>query len=186
MIENTQSTMQQSQSKYFTMLFLLYSYFSSCVAVALDILPPFVRYGVFKLFLGRMGKDVLIDYKVYIRYFKNVQIGNHVRINRGCEFYTSHGLGKKIVIGDHVTISPNVKFYSAAQDYKQLGMPDIADNIILEDYCWVCADSLILPGVTIGTGSVIGAGSVVTRDIPAWSVAVGNPAKVIKKRVPCV
>jgi len=61
-------------------------------------------------------------------------------------------------------------------------MPDIADDIIIEDVCWICADVTILQGVTIEQGSVIGAGSVVTKDISKYSVAVGNPARVIKKR----
>jgi acetyltransferase-like isoleucine patch superfamily enzyme len=166
-------------------LFLLYSYFSTLCAVALDLLPHFIRNVIFKATLGNLGKDTVIDYKVYMRYFKNIEIGNKVAINRGCEFYTSFHLGKKIVIGNNVVISPNVKFYGAAQEYRQKSMPDTADDIIIEDDCWICANSIILQGVTIGKGSVIGAGSVVTKNIPPYSVAVGNPARIIKERIYC-
>ena len=61
-------------------------------------------------------------------------------------------------------------------------MPDIAEDILVQEHAWVCANTTILQGVTIGKYSVVGAGSVVTKDIPPYSVAVGNPAKVIKKR----
>ncbi|STX39941.1 acyltransferase [Legionella feeleii] len=169
--------------KYPNTLFLLYSYFSTLCAFLLDFLPPFIRNLIFKTCLGKFGEKTLIDYKVYMRYFRNIEIGHHVAINRGCELYTSYHLAKKIVIGNHVTISPNVTFYGAAQDYHYESMPDIAGDIIVEDNCWICANSTILPGVTIGKGSVIGAGSVVTKNIPPNSVAVGNPARVIKERV---
>ena len=163
-------------------LFLLYSYFSTLSAVLLNWLPPFLRNLIFKSFLGQFGKNVLIDYKVYFRYFKNIEIGNNVAINRGCEFYTSFHLQKKIRLGNNVTISPHVKFFGAAHDYRKQGVPDIADDIIVEDDCWICANTIILQGVTIGRGSVIGAGSIVTKNIPPYSVAVGNPARVIKQR----
>jgi maltose O-acetyltransferase len=169
--------------KYPNAVFLLYSYCSTLGAFLLDFLPPFIRNLIFKTCLGQFGEQSLIDYKVYMRYFKNIEIGHHVAINRGCELYTSYHLAKKIVIGNHVTLSPNVIFYGAAQDYHYQPMPDIAGDIIVEDNCWICANSIILPGVTIGKGSVIGAGSVVTNDIPPNSVAVGNPARVIKERI---
>ena len=165
-------------------LFLTYSYFSTLANALLDLLPHFIRNVFFKLFLANLGKGCVIDYKVYMRYFKRISIGNNSAINRGCEFYPSHHLKKSIIIGNNVILSPNVKFYAASQDYKAPNMPDCADDIIVEDCCYICANSLILQGVTIGRNSVIGAGSVVTRSIPPNSVAVGVPCKVIKKRVP--
>ena len=120
--------------------------------------------------MGKLGKNTLIDYKVYLRYFKNIEIGDYVAINRGCEFYTSYHLNKKIKIGNNVTISPNVKFYGAAQEYRQKSMPDTAGDIIIEDDCWICANTIVLQGVTIGKGSVIGAGSVVTKNIPPYQL----------------
>ncbi len=168
--------------KLYISIFLFYSWGSTVFFLLIDILPHIFRNIIFKLLLGKMGNKVMIDYKVYMRYLKNIELGDQVEINRGCQFYTSVNLGKKIIIGNNVRISPNTKFYGAAHDYKSKDMSNIADDIIIEDDCWICADSTILQGVRIGHGSVIGAGSVVTKDIPANSVAVGNPAKVIKKR----
>ncbi|MCH9631811.1 MAG: Galactoside O-acetyltransferase [Chlamydiae bacterium] len=163
-------------------LFLTYSYFSTLANGLLDVLPHFVRNVFFKLFLGRLGKDCLIDYKVYMRYFKRISIGSNSAINRGCEFYPSHHLKKNIIIGNNVVISPNVKFFAASQDYKESNMPDIGEDIIVEDNCYICAGSILLQGVKIGQNSVVGAGSVVTRSIPPNSVAVGVPCRVIKTR----
>lgn len=169
--------------KYNKDVFMSYSYISTFSAFILDLLPHFLRNIYFRAMLGKMGKGVVIDYNVYMRYLKYIEFGNNVVVNRGCQFYTSVNLGKKIIVGNDVVISPNAKFYGAAHDHKVDGMPDIADNIIIHDDCWICADTTILLGVTIGQGSVIGAGSVVTKDIPSYSIAVGNPARVIGKRV---
>lgn len=174
------------ESKYFKKLylhlFLCFSYASTLLFILLDLFPHLIRNIVFKLLLSKMGKSVMIDYKVYMRNMGNIQIGNNVYINRGCQFYTSAHMGKKIVLGDGVTISPNVTFYGAAQDYTSKGMPDTADDIVVEEHAWICANTTVLQGVTIGRYSVIGAGSVVTKNIPPFTVAVGNPAKVIKQR----
>ena len=169
-------------SRYYKDIFLVYSYFSTFGFVVLDLMPHIIRNILFRLLLRKMGKSVVIDYKTYMRYMKNIEIGNGVFINRGCQFYTSIDLGKKIIIGDNVRISPNAKFYGAAHDYLDSNMPDVAEDIIIEDDCWICANVIVLQGVTIGRGSVIGAGSIVTQNIPENSIAVGNPARVIKKR----
>jgi maltose O-acetyltransferase len=169
--------------KYYGDVFMFYSYLSTLFFVFMDISPHLLRNFIYRCLLGKMGKRVSIDYFVYMRFLKNIEIGDDVIINRGCQFYTSGFLGKKIAIGNNVAISPNVKFYGAAHDYRRKNMPDIADNIIIEDDCWICADVIILQGVNIARGSVIGAGSVVTKNIPAYSVAVGNPARVISTRV---
>ena len=163
-------------------IFLVFSWVSTIFFFLMDILPHPLRYIIFKILLGRMGKKVLIDYKVYMRYPNTIELGDNVAINSGCQFHTSVNLGKKIKIGNNVKISPNTKFYGAAHDYTLGNMPDIADDIIVEDNCWICADCTILQGVSIGRGSIIGAGSIVTKNIPPYSVAVGNPAKVIKER----
>ena len=161
-------------------IFLVYSWVSTVFFFLMDIFPHPLRYVIFKILLGKMGKKVVIDYKTYIRYPNTIELGDNVVINRGCEFYTSVNLGKKIKIGNNVKISPNTKFYGAAHDHTLTSMPNIADDILVEDNCWICADCTILQGVSIGHHSVVGAGSVVTKDIPPYSVAVGNPAKVIK------
>ncbi len=88
-----------------------------------------------------------------------------------------------IVFGDNVFIAPNCGFYTAGHPVDALerrkGL-EYARPITIGNDVWIGAGVSVLPGVTIGDNCVIGAGSVVTKDIPANSVAVGNPCKVIK------
>ena len=109
-------------------------------------------------------------------------MGNNVNINRGCEFFTSAHLETVIDIKDNVTFSPNVKLYSAGHDYKYLNLPDTAGDIIIKEYVWIGGNSVVLQGVTIGEYSIVSANSVVTKDIPPYSIVAGIPATIIKKR----
>ncbi|MGI6279458.1 MAG: acyltransferase [Acutalibacteraceae bacterium] len=92
-----------------------------------------------------------------------VKIGNNVRIASNV----------MIIAGNHVFSNPNVPISGQGLEYKP---------ITIEDDVWVAGRVNIMAGVTIGKGSVIGAGAVVTKDIPPYSIAVGNPARVIKSR----
>lgn len=126
---------------------------------------------------------VTIDYRTYIRYPKKVSIGAGSTINRGCRFYASHYYKDvRIRIGCHVSVAPEVSFCAAGHDYTELTLPDTAGSIIVGDYAWIGARSVILQGVTIGEGAVIAAGSVVTTEVPPYTVAAGVPARIIKKR----
>lgn len=108
-----------------------------------------------------------------------VELGHHVFINSNNYFMD----GGRIIVGDHVFIGPNSGFYTAAHplDYasRNEGLEQ-ASPIVIEDNVWIGAHVAVMPGVTIGEGSVIAAGSTVTRDIPANSLAMGSPAKVIR------
>ena len=148
----------------------------------LDLMPYFIRYVFFKIFFKSYGKNVMIDYKTFFRYMGGIKIGNNVSINRGCEFFTSSNLGTIIDIGNNVTFSPNVKLYGAGYDYRHIDLPDTSGNIIIKEYVWIGANSIILQGVTIGEYSVVSANSVVTKNVPPYSIVAGVPAKVIKKR----
>jgi len=134
--------------------------------------------------LKKFGAKSAIDYKTYIRYPSHVRIGEHTMINRGCRLLASYHYKKvEIVIGSYVRVAPEVCFFAAGHDYTKLDLPNTAESIIVGDYVWIGARSVILQGVTIGEGAVIAAGSVVTQDVPAYTVAAGVPARVIKKRV---
>ncbi len=103
-------------------------------------------------------------YSVVIGYEKGkVDIGNYVRI----------GPHVIIIAGNHVYEDKNLTIHEQGLSYSP---------IVIEDDVWIGSRVNILAGVTIGTGSVVGAGAVVTKDIPPYSVAVGVPARVIKKR----
>ena len=95
------------------------------------------------------------------------------------------GAGSKIYSGTHLYRDPDREDDRAHErvDTRPRGQQYVIEKpIIFEDYAWMGVNSAVIPGVTIGKGAIIGAGSVVNSDIPAFSVAVGSPAKVIKKR----
>ena len=91
----------------------------------------------------------------------------------------------RITIGDNVMLGPRVGLYTAGHpldsDVRNIDQLEFGLPIVIEDNVWLGGNVVVLPGVTIGKNTVIGSGSVVTKDIPADSIAVGNPAKVIKK-----
>ena len=136
--------------------------------------------------LKSCGDNVYIGSNCTLTY-NTIEIGSHVYIGHGCVIQSAHGV---IRIGNHVMFGPGVNIHGGDHVVKQIGIyMDEAKKkqgqdlpLIIEDDVWVGANAIILKGVTIGRGSVIGAGSVVTKSIPNYSVVVGNPAKVIKKR----
>lgn len=88
-----------------------------------------------------------------------------------------------VIIGDRVQMGPNVSIYSAGHDTSVLSrikFVEFGHPVRIEDDCWIGGDVTILPNVTIGKGSTVGAGAVVTKSIPPYSVALGSPAKVVK------
>ncbi len=167
---------------FFKQAFLIYSYILNLLFFMIDLMPHFIRHIFFKIFFKKFGKNVMIDYRTFFRYMGNIQIGNNVSINRGCEFFTSANLETIIDIHDNVTFSPNVRIYSAGHDYKYLNLPDTSGDIIIKEYVWIGGNRVILQGVIIGEYSIVSANSVVTKDIPPYSIVAGIPAKIIKKR----
>lgn len=109
-------------------------------------------------------------------------VGDFCSINDYAIIYGNGGVS----IGDRARISAHAVIVASEHVYEKLGYPDFgqtveAKGIKIEPCVWIGANAVILDGVTIGTCSVIGAGAVVTKDIPPYSVAVGVPAKVIKR-----
>ena len=125
----------------------------------------------------------------HCEYGKHIFIGDKVIINMNCTFVDNN----RIDIGSNVLIAPNVQIYTATHSTKvnERMVQDWAEGgeicrtyalpVRIEDGVWIGGGTIILPGVTIGRNSVIGAGSVVTRSIPANCVAAGNPCRVIKQ-----
>lgn len=149
------------------------------------------KYAILKEMFESIGKKVSVGHSFICDYGCNISIGNNVSINTGCTFVDCN----KIIIGNNVLIAPNVQIYTATHpvDLNERLTPTETESgtayirhtyalpVTIEDGCWIGGGVIILPGVTIGRGSVIGAGSVVTKSIPANSLAVGNPCKVIRK-----
>ena len=130
--------------------------------------------------IGKIGYRCLIEQPFWCDYGYNIEVGDN--------FYANHGLtvldGGKVVFGDNVFIGPNCGFYTAGHpiDYetRNKGL-EYVKPIVVGDNVWFGGNVVVIPGVTIGSNVVIGAGSVVTKDIPSNVVAVGNPCCVIKK-----
>lgn len=109
----------------------------------------------------------------------NLELKTECGIANGVTLY-SQG---KITIGYRSVISQNVYVCAGSHDYTQKGFPLITSPINIGDQAWVAAGAFIHPGVTIGNGCVIGACSVVTKDMPQWMVCAGHPCKPIKERI---
>lgn len=108
----------------------------------------------------------------------NIKLGKNIFINRNCMFVDLGG----VTLEDGVLIGPDVKLISVNHPLEPARRHNVVvDSVLIKENAWIGANAIVLPRVTVGKNSVVGAGSVVTRDVPANSVAVGNPAKVIKK-----
>ncbi len=131
------------------------------------------------------GDDSRVDSFVKIEGGLGVRIGRHVHI---CSFSHINLGGGEVEIGDYVGITSGVRVLGGSNCPEGLSMSAVAPRemqvvrrlrTVIETYAFLGANSVVMPGVTIGEGAVIGAGAVVTRDVPAWEVWAGVPAKRI-------
>lgn len=133
-----------------------------------------------KKILGSSGESVIINAPFYCDYGSNIHVGERFFANYHLTVLDTG----RVTIGDDCFIGPNVSIYTAchpleAEDRNTL--QEWAEPVTIGDSVWIGGSVTITPGVTIGSRSVIGAGSVVVKDIPADSVAVGNPCRVIRR-----
>ncbi|MBR2263633.1 MAG: sugar O-acetyltransferase [Firmicutes bacterium] len=111
--------------------------------------------------------------------------GNHIEV--GKNFFANYNCTildvGRVVIGDNCQMAPNVQIYTAGHPIHPASRNtayEYGKDVIIGDNVWLGGGCIINPGVRIGSNSIIGAGAVVTKDIPEWSIAVGNPARVIR------
>ena len=127
-----------------------------------------------------VGENVWIEPDFRCEFGKNITIGNNVYINFGCVILDCG----QVSIGDDTLIGPNVGIFSgnhAADAGERTAGGLIPKPVAIGDRVWICGNVSIVPGVRIGDESVIGAGSVVTHDIPSGVIAAGNPCRVLRK-----
>lgn len=124
--------------------------------------------------------SIIEDFSTINNGVGNVIIGHHTLIGMG------NTIIGPITIGHHVIFAQNIVASALNHEYRNVTIPILEQKIltaaiVVEDECWIAANAVITSGVTIGKHSVVAAGAVVTKNVPPYSIAVGNPAKVIKQ-----
>lgn len=139
---------------------------------------PQVR-ALFGELIGRpVDESFLLIPPFYTAGGSEIRVGRNVFVNQNCTFYDLGGL----TIGDDVMIGPNVSLITAGHplDPVQRRAVTLGSPIVIERNVWIAAGATVIGGVTIGENSVVAAGAVVTRDVPANTLVGGNPARVIR------
>ncbi|MDJ0728565.1 MAG: sugar O-acetyltransferase [Crocosphaera sp.] len=129
--------------------------------------------------LFQTDKEVWIESPFRCDYGYNINVGDNFYANFGCIILDCN----LVKIGDNVKFGPNVQIYTATHPIntkERISGKEMAYPITIGDNVWIGGSCIILPGVTIGNNTVIGAGSIVTKNIPENVVAVGNPCRVIR------
>ena len=145
--------------------------------------------------LAQCGENVVIGKNC--TFLGNVECGNHIFINDGAYFVSTRA---KLIIKDHCVFGPNVTIYTGDHATRVVGkhIIDVTDadkdmldakldqDVVIEEGCWIGTRAIILKGVRIGKGSVVGAGAVVTKDVPDYSIYLGIPSasKILPRFTP--
>ena len=132
------------------------------------------RIFLLKLFGAKIGKGCRVLPSCFVWAPWNLEMGNLSVLAENVDCYS---MGK-IIIGSKVAISQRSFLCTGSHDYKSL----ITEPIYINDHVWICAESMIMPGVTINEGVVVAARSLVTKNLAPWKIYAGNPAKIIKNR----
>lgn len=142
----------------------------------------YVRYFFVKKIIKSCGSDVVVKNNCYFGNGRRLCVGNRSQLGQNSK------LAGKITIGDDVLMGPDVIMMATSHAYSEVEIPinqqgDAEEKeIIIGNDVWIGTRVIILPGVKIGSHSIIGAGSVVTKSFPEYSIVAGNPAKLIKTR----
>ena len=134
-----------------------------------------------KEIVGELAENAFICPPLYCTYGRHIHLGERSYINMGATLLDN----APIRIGTDVMIGPNVQIYTAAHaldaDERIQGV-ETALPVTIEDRVWIGGGAILLPGITIGREAIVGAGAVVTRDVPAGARVVGNPARILPAR----
>ena len=140
-----------------------------------------VRCFLLRGFLKKMGIQVTIESNVFWGDGRDIELGDHVQINEDVWI-------RNVKIGNYCMIAPRVMILNYGHNTESIKEPMMKqgvrayDQTIIADDVWIGAAAIVMPGVKIGTGSIVAAGAVVTKNVEAYSVVGGNPAKLIKMR----
>lgn len=157
------------QCKFLLVFFLNITY---------NLLPNPLRKIYLKCYNIKIGKDSCIHRKCRFFHVGNFFIGNNSVINFGCYLDNRRG----IKIGNNVGIAHNTKIYTLGHNINSPHFETKGASVTIEDNAFIFSNALIMPGVTIHEGAIVLAGSVVTKDVDAYTIVGGYPAKYIKDR----
>ncbi len=148
-------------------------------------------------YLGKISRYIRVFFarKILLSIGTNVNIEKGAMITSLCSVGNNSGIGinaqlhGKVVIGDNVMMGPECIIYTQNHEFSNPKIPmnrqgfKKDEPVLIGNDVWIGGRVIILPGIKVGDGSVIGAGSVVTKDIPPFSIVGGNPAKIIRSRL---
>ena len=126
------------------------------------------------------SENAFLNPPFYCDYGSHIEVGKNLFMNYNCMIIDV----AKVTIGDNCMFAPNVAIYTAGHPVHPVTRNSLYEygvEVTIGDNVWIGGNSVVLPGVHIGSNTVIGAGSVVTKDIPDWVIAAGNPCKVIRE-----
>ncbi len=135
--------------------------------------------GIVKELFGK-SEGAFVNPPFYCDYGSHIEVGKNFFANYNCTIIDV----AKVTIGDNCQMAPNVAIYTAGHPVHPVSrnsMYEYGIAVSIGDNVWIGGNTVILPGVHIGSNTVIGAGSVVTKDVPDWVIAAGNPCKVIRE-----
>jgi maltose O-acetyltransferase len=167
------------------LVFVLYYFFARNLPVSNypgGRFARWLRYVLCRQLFARCGSDVNIERGADFSSGNTIRIGNHSGI--GVDAW----IRADLTVGDHVMMGPGVIIYGRNHRFDRVDMPMMNQGmgefvpIVVEDDVWIGARAIILKGVRIGTGAIVAAGAVVTRDVPPRAIVAGNPASVIRYR----
>ena len=142
-----------------------------------------LRRFVLRRYLKSLGPGCTVQMGVKIWHAPRIEVGSRVVVNAGSVLDGRH-FG--ITIGDDVSIGPEATVLTLGHDPDSPTFANRGGCVRIGRRCWIAYRAIILPGVTIGEGAVVGAGSIVTRDVPAFAIVAGAPAKVVGQRNPAL
>lgn len=140
---------------------------------------PAERAALLHELVGQVGRGAMIESPFHCSYGQHIILGDQVYLNAGCTILDNN----TVHIGDQTMLGPAVQIYTAAHPLEaepRIQGWERARAIVIEAQVWIGGGAILLPGVRVGRGAVVGAGAVVTRNVPPYTVVAGNPARVIR------
>jgi maltose O-acetyltransferase len=153
-----------------------------CPPMLLGSLGNMIRTWLARHIFKYAGKNIKVGQGVSFGSGINIEIGDYSSLNRDC------WISNDTVIGNDVMMGPEIIILSGSHNFERIDIPMREQGsppkkpVCIGDDVWIGTRSIILPGVIVGSHSIIGAGSVVTKSVPDWAIVAGNPAKLIRYR----